>query len=91
MHLQPRWPVETYQQTLQTSGQFVGLQEVRISWARRYTGEECVKLLWTFSDHRAMPEPNRSRFFEAIRQVITQMGGEVIRNYATLALLAKKG
>ena len=89
-HLQPRWPVETYQQMLRTSGRFVGLQEVRTSWARRYTGEEYVKLLWTFSDHRAMPEPNKSRFFEAIRQVIAQMGGEVTRNYETLVLLAKK-
>jgi hypothetical protein len=49
-----------------------------------------VKLLWTFSDHRAMPEPNRSRFFEDISRVIAQMGGEVTRTYETLALLAKK-
>jgi hypothetical protein len=38
-----------------------------------------------------MPEPNRSRFFEDIRQVITQMGGEVIRNYETVGLLGRKG
>jgi hypothetical protein len=37
-----------------------------------------------------MSEPHRSRFFEAIRRVIAQMGGEVIRDYETLALLAKK-
>jgi hypothetical protein len=37
-----------------------------------------------------MPEPNRSRFFEAIREVIVQMGGEVVRHYETVALLAKK-
>jgi SAM-dependent methyltransferase len=89
--LQPRWPREAYRQALRTSGQFGELQEARISWARRYTGEEYLKLLWTFSDHRAMPEPNRSRFFEAIGRVITQMGGEVIRHYETVALLAKKG
>ena len=38
-----------------------------------------------------MPEPNRSQFFAEIRRVISEMGGEVIRNYETLALLAKKG
>jgi hypothetical protein len=38
-----------------------------------------------------MPEPNRSRFFEAIGQVIVKMGGAVIRHYETVALLAKKG
>jgi hypothetical protein len=47
-------------------------------------------LLQTFSDHRVIPEPSKSRFFEAISQVIAQMGGEVIRDYETLALLAKK-
>ena len=29
--------------------------------------------------------------FAEIRRVISEMGGEVIRNYETLALLAKKG
>jgi trans-aconitate methyltransferase len=78
-------------QALRTSGQFVDIREVRTTWTRRYTGEEYIKLLWTFSDHCAMPEPNRSQFFEEIRRVISAMGGEVIRNYETLALLAKKG
>jgi SAM-dependent methyltransferase len=89
-NLQPRWPSEAYRQALCLSGQFGELQELRTSWAKCYSGEEYIKLLWTFSDHRAMPEPSRSRFFEAIGRVITQMGGEVIRDYETLALLAKK-
>ena len=89
-NLQPRWPGEAYRQALCISGQFGELQEVRTSWAKRYSGEEYIKLLWTSSDHRAMPEPHRAQFFEAIRQVIAQMGGEVIRDYETLALLAKK-
>ena len=38
-----------------------------------------------------MPEPNKSRFFAAIAGGIAQMGGEVIRDYETLVLLAKKG
>jgi hypothetical protein len=89
--LQPRWPGEVYRQTLRTSGQFVDLQEVRHAWTRRYLGEEYIKLLWTSSDHRSMPEPNRSRFFEAIGEVIGQMGRAVIRHYETVAFLAKKG
>jgi hypothetical protein len=68
----------------------VGVREVRHAWTKRYSGEEYLKLLWTFSDHRAMPEPNRSRFFEDIGRVIARMGGEVMRDYETLALLAKK-
>jgi hypothetical protein len=38
-----------------------------------------------------MSEPGRSRFFEDIGRVIAQMGGEVIWDYETVALLAKKG
>src|SRR5215468_1592673 len=87
-------PLETkvnlYRQALRTFGQFTGIHEVSKASTQRYSGEEDLKLLQTFSDHRAMPEPNKSRFFEAISQVITQMGGEVTRHYETLALLAKR-
>jgi hypothetical protein len=37
-----------------------------------------------------MPEPNRSRFFEEIGWMIAGMGGQVMRDYETVALLAKK-
>jgi SAM-dependent methyltransferase len=83
--------VDLYRQALCASRQFVGVHEVRKAQTKRYSGDEYLKLLQTFSDHRAMPEPNKSRFFEAIGQVITQMGEEVIRDYEILALLAKKG
>jgi hypothetical protein len=89
---QPQTPsADLYRHGLRTSREFVGVHEVRTAWTKRYTGEEYLKLLQTFSNHRAMPEPNKSRFFEAIGRVSTQMGGEVIRHYETLALLAKKG
>ena len=83
--------VDLYRRALRTSRQFVGLHEVRTARTKRFSGDEYLKLLQTFSDHRAMPEPNKSRFFEAIGQMIAQMGGEVSRDYETLALLAKKG
>jgi SAM-dependent methyltransferase len=83
--------VDLYRQALRTSRQFTGMHEVRKALTKRYSGEEYLKLLQTFSDHRAMPEPNKSRFFEAISQVIVQMGGEVIRDYEIMMLLAKKG
>jgi hypothetical protein len=76
---------------LRTSRQFTDVHEVRTARTKRYTGEEYLKLLQTVSVNRAMPEPNKSRFFEEIGRVIVQMGGEVIRNYETLVLLAKKG
>jgi hypothetical protein len=69
----------------------VGVQEVRKTWTKRYLGEEYVKLLQTYSEHWAMPEPNQSRLFEEIGRVIAHVGGEVIGAYETLALLANKG
>jgi SAM-dependent methyltransferase len=83
--------VDLYRQALRTSRQFVGMHEISKASTKRFSGEEYLKLLQTFSDHRAMPEPNQSLFFEAISQVIVQMGGEVIRDYEIVALLAKKG
>ena len=83
--------VDIYREALHTSREFVGVQEVRKSWVRRYSGQEYLKLLQTFSDHRAMPEPNKSRFFAEIERVIMHLGGEVLRDYETLALLAQKG
>jgi trans-aconitate methyltransferase len=82
--------IAIYRHALRTSQEFIGLQEVRQSWAKRYSGQEYLKLLWTFSDHRTLPEPNRSRLFAEISRVITQMGGYVVRDYETLALLARK-
>src|SRR5262245_22361638 len=83
--------VDLYRHALRTSRQFTSMYEISKASTQRYSGEEYLKLLQTFSDHRAMPEPNKSRFFEAISQVIAQMGGEVIRDYEIMALLAKKG
>jgi len=83
--------VDLYRHALRTSRQFTDVHEKAWSATQRYSGKEYLKLLQTVSVNRAMPEPNKSQFFEAIGQVIVQMGGEVIRNYETLALLAKKG
>jgi SAM-dependent methyltransferase len=83
--------VEVYRQALQTFGQFISQQEIHTAWTCQYPHEAYVKLLHTFSDHRALPEPNKTHFFRDIERVIEHMGGVVTRDYETLALLAKKG
>ena len=55
-----------------------------------YGSHEYLQLLRAFSDHRALPEPQRSRFFDEIAAVIRRMGDEVVRDYETVALLARK-
>jgi SAM-dependent methyltransferase len=79
-----------YRAALHASRQFADTHEFRQAWARRYTGGDYVKLLHTFSDHRALPEPRRSAFFEEIAAVIQRFGDEVIRHYETVVLLARK-
>jgi SAM-dependent methyltransferase len=49
-----------------------------------------LKLLNTFSDHRALPEPHRTTFFQAITDTIERAGGEVRRRYETTLITARK-
>jgi SAM-dependent methyltransferase len=81
---------DLYRDALRTAPQFVEAHEVRHAWAKRYKGDEYLKLLQTFSNHRALPEPQRSRFFDEIAAVIRRMGDEVVRAYETVTLLARK-
>ena len=65
-------------------------QEVRQAWEKTYSGEEYLKLLQTYSDHRTLPEPDKARFFRGIEAIIERFGGVVHRRYETLLLLARK-
>jgi ubiquinone/menaquinone biosynthesis C-methylase UbiE len=75
---------------LNGSDAFRNLREIRYSWEKTYRGEDYLKLLETHSDHRALPEPERAQFFEAIAQLIEQCGGSVQRKYETLLLVARR-
>jgi hypothetical protein len=44
----------------------------------------------TFSDHRALPEPDRTTLFEAMANAIERAGGEVRRRYETVLIGARK-
>jgi hypothetical protein len=82
--------VDLYRGALSTALKFVDSREVRHTWTKRYTGDEYRKLIQTFSDHRALPDPQRTRFFEEIAAVMRRMGDQVVRHYETVALLARK-
>jgi len=57
---------------------------------RLFTPGEYISLLETYSDHRSMPEPEKSRFYDKIKQTIEQHGG-IMKIYDTMDLyLAKK-
>ena len=69
---------------------FVDIRYKLYHRTRTLTAEEYVQLLCTYSDHVALEEEKRKRFFAEIRQVIERLGGE-ISIYDTLDLqLARK-
>lgn len=82
--------IEGYRAALSASEQFAPLQEVRHRWSEVYTGERYIELLNTFSDHCSLPEPNRTRFFEEMAELIEEMGGSVERRYDSVALVARR-
>lgn len=64
---------------------FVDIQYKLYHRVRTFTAAEYVQLLCTYSDHVALEEEKRKRFFAEIRQVIERLGGE-ISIYDTLDL-----
>jgi hypothetical protein len=57
-----------YHDALCQSDAFTKLMTFRHSWQRRYTGPQFLKLLQTFSNHQALPEPARTQFSKGWRQ-----------------------
>jgi SAM-dependent methyltransferase len=80
--------VGRYGQALRASEQFADPSESRVAWEKTYSGEDYLKLLSTFSDHRALSAMDRARFFGAIAETIDRAGGSVHRKYETVLLLA---
>jgi len=69
---------------------FVDIRHYLYHRQRSFTAEQYIKLLGTYSDHIALPEPVRKEFFEKIRRTIDDFGGEITL-YDTLDLqLARK-
>jgi SAM-dependent methyltransferase len=81
--------VARHRDALRSCDAFIDARELRHHWARTYAGDDYLKLLNTFSNHRSLPEPARSAFFEAVADVIGRTGGAVHRKYETVLLLAR--
>lgn len=81
--------IARYRDALGRSESFGDLREMHHAWERAYAGADYLKLLNTFSDHRALPEPDRAAFFRAIAGVIDRAGGVVHRKYDTVVVLAR--
>ncbi|MFL5807851.1 MAG: class I SAM-dependent methyltransferase [Roseiflexaceae bacterium] len=62
------------------------------SWSQAYTAEEHIRLLNTYSDHRALATERQTQLFQGIADLIeTAYGGTIIKQYLAVLYLAKKG
>jgi hypothetical protein len=59
-------------------------------WSQKYTSEEYLGLLDTYSDHRSLPKEKKSRLYEGISVVIARHGGTVAKDYVAVLFLARK-
>jgi trans-aconitate methyltransferase len=61
-----------------------------VTWSRTYTTQEWVQLLGTHSDHRILPEEQRTELHAAVADVIDRHGGRVEMTYDVLLFLSRR-
>jgi len=81
--------LERVLETIAPSARFTDFETRRFPWTGTYTAAEFVRLVATYSDHATVPEPRRSQMFDALAQVIDDLGGRVERANETLLVLAR--
>ena len=69
---------------------FVDLEYREYFKTREFTADEYVALISTHSDHLTLQEPNKSKFFAGIRDVIIQAGDKITHFDKIVLYLARK-
>jgi len=62
----------------------------RFSWKKRYTSDEYVALLGTYSDHIALPTRRQNLLYKGIRNVIDSNGGTHLKHYTCVVAMGQK-
>jgi SAM-dependent methyltransferase len=85
-----RWAAELHAELVQ-SQYFEAVEFLCEQWQKRFTRQEYLTLLNTFSPHRRLPEERCSRLFTAIGELIdAEYGGYVEQPYLTRLCMARK-
>jgi SAM-dependent methyltransferase len=85
-----KWAEELIHELAQ-SERFEHLETSSERWERRYSRDQYLALLHTFSPHRRIPEDQRRRLFTAIGRLIDEeFSGFVDQPYVTALCLARK-
>ncbi len=73
------------------SGFFAHAQSRVYQWQQELSTEAYIRMLATHSDHRLLPEAERTRLFDELRNLIdSKFDGSVVKEYATLLQVAQK-
>ncbi len=80
---------DRYRQALGQHPAFGPIRETAVSWERRYSKDQFLKLLQTFSPIRVLPEASREIFLGEMSKLIDDFGDTVLRQYQTVALLSR--
>jgi hypothetical protein len=87
--LPPETLVEVTVQAINRSGRFSEVVVKRYPWSARYTTEQYIKLLNTYSDHLNLGEERRRGLLEGVGELIERFGGVIDRPYLALLYWAK--
>lgn len=72
------------------SGCFANVEVRKFPWLTRYSTEQYLGLLNTYSDHLRLPREDRNRLFESIADVIERYGGYIEKPYLAVLYVAQK-
>ena len=72
------------------SGCFDTVEVRKFPWLARYSTEQYLGLLNTYSDHLRLPEEDRNRLFESLTEVIEKYGGYIEKPYLAVLYAAQK-
>ena len=72
------------------SGFFGPVKVSYYPWSQRYSVQEYLGLLNTYSDHLRLPEVRRKRLFEAVANLIERHGGSIEKPYVAVSYVAHK-
>ena len=76
---------------IRSSGFFEEPTVRRYVWQRTYSSDDYVKLMDTYSDHRALPEDTRRCLYLEVKRLADErFGGSVERPYLTALFVARK-
>lgn len=81
---------DKYDREIRDSGVFAPPRIDELAWTQRYTKQQYLDLISTYSDHAVLPPANRAALFDAIGAAIDRHGGEVVIPYVTFAFVARR-